>query len=85
MSLLIFYAVAAIFFSFLCSILEAVLLSISPTFINIKNLTKLTANCEELSNKIEKKSNGYKIGFMTSISEKIEIITKIAEEYQNCN
>jgi CBS domain containing-hemolysin-like protein len=36
MSLLIFYAIAAIFFSFLCSILEAVLLSISPTFINIK-------------------------------------------------
>jgi CBS domain containing-hemolysin-like protein len=36
MSLLIFYAVVSIFFSFLCSILEAVLLSITPTFINIK-------------------------------------------------
>lgn len=36
MGLLIFYAVISIFFSFLCSILEAVLLSINPTFTNIK-------------------------------------------------
>ncbi len=36
MGLLIFYAVISIFFSFLCSILEAVLLSINPTFINLK-------------------------------------------------
>ncbi len=36
MSLLIFYAFVSIFFSFLCSILEAVLLSVTPTFINIK-------------------------------------------------
>jgi CBS domain containing-hemolysin-like protein len=36
MSLLIFYATISILFSFLCSILEAVLLSVTPTFINIK-------------------------------------------------
>jgi len=36
MGLLIFYAIISIFFSFLCSILEAVLLSITPTFVNIK-------------------------------------------------
>lgn len=36
MTLLIVYAVVAVFFSFLCSILEAVLLSITPTFINLK-------------------------------------------------
>ena len=36
MTLLIFYAAVSLFFSFLCSILEAVLLSISPTFITIK-------------------------------------------------
>ncbi|PWG04592.1 CNNM domain-containing protein [Polaribacter aquimarinus] len=36
MSLLIIYAIISIFFSFLCSILEAVLLSITPTFINLK-------------------------------------------------
>ncbi|WP_296315978.1 CNNM domain-containing protein [Winogradskyella sp. UBA3174] len=36
MGLLIFYAVISIFFSFLCSILEAVLLSLTPTFINLK-------------------------------------------------
>jgi CBS domain containing-hemolysin-like protein len=35
MSLLVFYAFISIFFSFLCSILEAVLLSVTPTFINI--------------------------------------------------
>ncbi|RKS55285.1 CBS domain containing-hemolysin-like protein [Gillisia mitskevichiae] len=36
MELLILYAVLAIFFSFLCSILEAVLLSITPTYIRVK-------------------------------------------------
>ena len=35
MGLLLFYAVISIFFSFLCSILEAVLLSVTPTFINV--------------------------------------------------
>lgn len=35
MGLLIFYAIISIFFSFLCSILEAVLLSVTPTFINV--------------------------------------------------
>ena len=36
MGLLFFYAFISVFFSFLCSILEAVLLSITPTFINVK-------------------------------------------------
>lgn len=36
MELLILYAALAIFFSFLCSILEAVLLSITPTYIRVK-------------------------------------------------
>ena len=36
MTLLIIYAVLSIFFSFLCSILEAVLLSVTPTYINVK-------------------------------------------------
>lgn len=36
MSLLIVYAVVSIFFSFLCSILEAVLLSVTGTFVKIK-------------------------------------------------
>ncbi len=36
MALLLFYGVISIFFSFLCSILEAVLLSVTPTFINVK-------------------------------------------------
>ncbi len=36
MTLLLIYAVLSIFFSFLCSILEAVLLCVTPTFINVK-------------------------------------------------
>ncbi len=36
MSTLIFWATISIFFSFLCSILEAVLLSVTTTFINVK-------------------------------------------------
>lgn len=36
MALLLFYGIISIFFSFLCSILEAVLLSVTATFINVK-------------------------------------------------
>ncbi|WP_372917735.1 DUF21 domain-containing protein, partial [Salegentibacter sp.] len=36
MGLLIFYAFISIFFSFLCSILEAALLSFTPSYIKIK-------------------------------------------------
>ncbi|GAL65220.1 CNNM domain-containing protein [Jejuia pallidilutea] len=36
MNALIFWATISIFFSFLCSVLEAVLLSVTPTFINVK-------------------------------------------------
>ncbi|WP_104735027.1 CNNM domain-containing protein [Hanstruepera ponticola] len=36
MGTLILWATVSIFFSFLCSILEAVLLSVTPTFINVK-------------------------------------------------
>lgn len=36
MTLLFLYAFVSIFFSFLCSILEAVLLSVTPTFVNVK-------------------------------------------------
>lgn len=36
MGLLLFYAFISVFFSFLCSILEAVLLSVTPTFVNVK-------------------------------------------------
>jgi len=36
MGLLIFYALISIIFSFLCSILEAVLLSVNRTFVNVK-------------------------------------------------
>ena len=36
MTLLILFAIVSIFFSFLCSVLEAVLLSVTPTFINVK-------------------------------------------------
>ncbi len=36
MGLLILFAVVSIFFSFTCSILEAVLLCVTPTFINVK-------------------------------------------------
>lgn len=35
MGLLLFYAIVSIFFSFLCSILEAVLLSVTSTFLNV--------------------------------------------------
>lgn len=40
MGLLLLYGFLAIFFSFLCSILEAVLLSVSPTFINVAKAEK---------------------------------------------
>ncbi|MBT8384379.1 MAG: DUF21 domain-containing protein, partial [Bacteroidia bacterium] len=55
MTLLIIYGVVSIFLSFLCSILEAVLLSISPTFINLKKKEKKSyaLRLEELKNDID--------------------------------
>lgn len=48
MSLLLFYASISIFFSFICSILEAVLLSVTSTFISIKKEeNKIYANTLE--------------------------------------
>ena len=56
MSLLLIYASLSIFFSFLCSILEAVLLSITPTFITIKKQEgKVFAKTlEHLKNDVDK-------------------------------
>ncbi|WP_179009539.1 CNNM domain-containing protein [Winogradskyella forsetii] len=56
MGLLIFYAVISIFFSFLCSILEAVLLSITPTFINLKKKEgkSYAENLEELKKDVDR-------------------------------
>ncbi|MDB0600558.1 CNNM domain-containing protein [Tenacibaculum maritimum] len=56
MTLLIIYAAISIFFSFLCSILEAVLLSVTPTFINVKKKeTKTYAmDLEELKKDVDK-------------------------------
>jgi len=52
MTLLIIYALVSIFFSFLCSILEAVLLSVTPTFVNLKKKEgKLYANTLEMMKK----------------------------------
>lgn len=56
MTLLIFYALAAIFFSFLCSVLEAVILSITPTFINLKKKEGkgYAVTLEELKSDVDK-------------------------------
>ncbi len=56
MFLLIVYGLASIFFSFLCSILEAVLLSVTPTFINIKKQEgkKYATILEELKKDVDK-------------------------------
>ena len=56
MGLLIFYASISIFFSFLCSILEAVLLSLTPTFLNVKKKEgkAFAAKLEELKKDVDK-------------------------------
>ena len=56
MTLLLIYATLSIFFSFLCSILEAVLLSVTPTFINLKKKEgKTFANeLEDLKKDVDK-------------------------------
>jgi len=56
MGLLVFYAFVSIFFSFLCSILEAVLLSITPTFINVKKREgkAYATTLEELKKDVDK-------------------------------
>jgi len=56
MSLLILYATVSILFSFICSIMEAVLLSITSTFISIKKQEgkKFALTLEELKNDVDK-------------------------------
>ncbi len=56
MTLLIIFAIVSIFFSFICSIMEAVLLSITPSFINGKKSTnpKLAATLEGYKKDIDK-------------------------------
>ncbi len=56
MTLLILIAVTSIFFSFLCSILEAVLLSVTPTFTNIKKKEgkKYAHALEQLKNDVDR-------------------------------
>ena len=56
MGLLLFYAFISIFFSFLCSILEAVLLSITPTYLNVKKQEgkEYAAQLEALKKDVDK-------------------------------
>jgi CBS domain containing-hemolysin-like protein len=56
MGLLLFYAFLSIFFSFLCSVLEAVLLSVTTTFINIKKREgkKFAKGLEKLKRDVDK-------------------------------
>ncbi|MEM9648211.1 MAG: hemolysin family protein [Bacteroidota bacterium] len=56
MGILLFYAFISIFFSFLCSILEAVLLSITPTFVNVKKQEgkEYAADLENLKKDVDK-------------------------------
>jgi CBS domain containing-hemolysin-like protein len=56
MGLLILYAIVSVFFSFLCSILEAVLLSVTPTFINLKKQEgkAFADDLEALKNDVDK-------------------------------
>jgi CBS domain containing-hemolysin-like protein len=56
MTILILYASLSIFFSFLCSILEAVLLSVSPTFIEVQKGEKkpYAFQLEKLKNDVDK-------------------------------
>jgi len=56
MALLIIIALISIFFSFLCSILEAVLLSITPTYISVKKQEgkNFISSLEALKNDIDK-------------------------------
>lgn len=56
MTLLIIYGVLSILFSFICSILEAVLLSVTPTFINVqkKEGKSYADDLEELKKDVDK-------------------------------
>lgn len=55
MTLLLIYGFVSIFFSFLCSILEAVLLSVTPTFINVKQQEghSFASTLENLKKKVD--------------------------------
>lgn len=46
-----------------------------------KKMPTYISDCPELCEKITKKEKGYKIGLLTTPNQKIDIITRIAEEY----
>ncbi|MGB0895992.1 MAG: CNNM domain-containing protein [Flavobacteriaceae bacterium] len=56
MTVLILYALLSIIFSFICSILEAVLLSVTPTFVNLKKKEDkaFAHHLEELKQDVDK-------------------------------
>lgn len=56
MTLLIIYGLTSILFSFLCSILEAVLLSVTPTFVSVKKKEgkRFAIRLEELKKDVDK-------------------------------
>jgi CBS domain containing-hemolysin-like protein len=54
MGLLVVYAIGAILFSFLCSIWEAVLLSISPSYIQQQKGTKIGESLDKFKQNIDK-------------------------------
>jgi hypothetical protein len=60
------------------------LMSVDDMGFTNKNLAVLTEDCPELSKAIASKSKDYKLGLMTSPVVKLQILTKISEEYENC-
>ena len=73
MGLLLFYAFISIFFSFLCSILEAVLLSITPEFLRVKN-QEGKAYAEVLEHLKKDKINYQELEFLKDEEENLYIL-----------
>ena len=89
MTLLLVYATVSIFFSFLCSILEAVLLSVTPTHINLKKKEGFgyAKILEDLKKDVEQMDTSdiyFDVGYMSSLCvaiDKVELGQKIHDKF----
>lgn len=49
-----------------------------------KKVSKLVSDCKELSKKIANKEDGYKVSMITPPEMKLELLLRIAEEFEAC-
>ncbi|NPA44788.1 MAG: hypothetical protein GXO49_04570 [Chlorobi bacterium] len=59
--------------------------SVKDITLSVKKVANSISDCEDLSKKVLKKENGYKLSKLYSAEKLVEVYKKISEEYEGCN